>query len=935
MTDPQAKVSSEHTELWRLEQLALISQVATQVTSITELDQLLVRVVGLIYQTFEFYVVALFILEDDQLVLKAQAGPTGSFTIGDAFIPEDKEDMPIGEGIVGWVAAHQQELVAGDVEQEQRFRYNREFPETRAEIALPLQVEDRLLGVLDVQLNHVQAGDFDESDLLVLRALAGQVSMAIEDTRLYAEARRRGDYLASIRAVSGAIASILNVDRLLERVGSLIEEHFGYPCVQLFTVHYGRRHIEYRAGSPQCAALLDHHPPRLYSLDDPQNNIPAAVRTKEMILIDQADNPSGLLSELIIPLIYNDEVLGVLDVISDRIDAFGPDDRKILEMLADNITIALRNANLYHSERWRRQIANSLRRISGALIADVSLDHMLSKILTELKRNLPAEILAIWLITNDQKGSGQMLQLSTVQAPQSFQLPADFVPGQDPWLAVGLEATEPLIRSSDQPVDPIAGLLAYEPDHSAVLAPLRVQDRVLGLLTMAHHEPGRYGREARTISSAFANQAAIAIENARLFRIAQEEAEIKSALLKVVEVTQGFGDLSRVLAAVVQIPPLVAEVDRCAIWRRQPQTDVFEPEAAFGFDPGQLEIFDHFQLTAEITAVERLNQTRAPIVIVNAADDQRLPPEMVAGLELETLVLLPIVAHDDLLGIMLVTFINPAAIRHERIRLITGVAHQAAVAIESKYLFDQKAEQERLTHELELARDIQTKLIPVDLPAIPGWELVAFWRSAQEVAGDFYDFIEVSPHQLGIVIADVAGKGMPAALYMTLTRSLLRATAPGQTDPRAVLTRVNQLLVPDTQGGRFVSVFYAILNIETGRLTYTNAGHNPPLLLRADGQSDRLHAPGLVLGVLSDIELGTGQSYLNSGDGIFLYTDGVTEVFGAADEMFGEERLKALVQEHWAEGPQAVVAIIQQAVRDFSATALPSDDFTLLVLRRV
>jgi serine phosphatase RsbU (regulator of sigma subunit) len=308
---------------------------------------------------------------------------------------------------------------------------------------------------------------------------------------------------------------------------------------------------------------------------------------------------------------------------------------------------------------------------------------------------------------------------------------------------------------------------------------------------------------------------------------------------------------------------------------------------------------------------------------------------MVTGLELETLLLLPIVARDDLLGIMLVTFINPAAIRHERIRLITGVAHQAAVAIESKYLFDQKAEQERLTHELELARDIQTKLIPTDLPAIPGWELVAFWRSAQEVAGDFYDFIEVSPHQLGIIIADVAGKGLPAALYMTLTRSLLRATAPGQTDPRAVLTRVNQLLVPDTQGGRFVSVFYAILNIETGRLTFTNAGHNPPLLLRAAGQSERLHVPGLVLGVLPDIELDTGQVHLSSGDGILFYTDGVTEVFGAAEEIFGEERLKALVQEHWAQGPQAVVTAIQQAIRDFSATALPSDDFTLLVLRRV
>jgi serine phosphatase RsbU (regulator of sigma subunit) len=244
--------------------------------------------------------------------------------------------------------------------------------------------------------------------------------------------------------------------------------------------------------------------------------------------------------------------------------------------------------------------------------------------------------------------------------------------------------------------------------------------------------------------------------------------------------------------------------------------------------------------------------------------------------------------------------------------LITGIGHQAAVAIESKYLYDQKAQQERLAHELELAHDIQARLIPSHLPAPPGWEVAAFWRSAQEVGGDFYDFIEVTAHQLGIVISDVAGKGMPAALYMALTRSLMRAIAPGQTDPKAVLTRVNQLLVPDSQRGMFVSLFYTVLNTQTGSLVYANAGHNPPCCSEPMVRPRRC-AHGLVLGVQPEIEPGLDQRYLAPGDGVVFYTDGVTEVFDSFAALFGEERLKLILQENWAQGPEAVVEKVREA----------------------
>lgn len=931
--------TQNHTELWRLEQLALVSQVATQVTSIIDLEELFIRVVGLIYQTFEFYVVSLYILEEDKLVLKAQAGPEGTFKAEDAYVPQERVEVPLTDGIVGWVAIHQQELVAGDVWQERHFRYSHEFPNTEAEVAVPLRVEDRVLGVLDVQLDYAE--NFDESDLWVLRALAGQISMAIEDTRLYAAASRRGDYLATISAVSWAIASILDVDELLEQVSQLIRKYFDYPVVQLFTVHYGRRQVEYRAGSGQTEL-----PPQGYTYDlhDLNNAIAFVAQTGQSRLINP-DTPDrvdamqtmlpGIKSELAVPLMYNEKVLGVLDIQAEAADAFDEEDQTIIDTLAANIAVALRNANLYHSERWRHQVANSLRRISGTLITDVDLTYILDSILSELKRNLPADILAIWLISHTQKEVGPKLQLSTVQTAEPFQLPATFDPEQDPWLGLGLEAIEPLLRKKDHPADPIASYLGYKPDHSAVVAPLRVQNRMLGLLTLVHNEARRYGRETRAITTAFANQAAIAIENARLFHVAQEEAQINSALLKVAEMTQGLGDLKQVLAAVTQIPPLMAEVDRCAIWLRQADHSVFAPEAAFGFSPATLQFFESYVINSdEVVAAARLVQTRAPLIVTAAAEDRRLPADLVSGLGLNTLALLPIVAHGDILGLMLVTFVNSAMIRAESIRLVTGVAHQAAVAIESKYLFDRKAKQEQLARELELARSIQANLIPTQLAAPAGWEVAALWQSAQEVSGDFYDFVEVDPDHWGIVIGDVAGKGMPAALYMGLTRSFIRATAPGQTDPSAVLVRTNQLLVPDTHGGMFVSLFYGIINTQTGQLTYANAGHNPPLLIRHDGCHEVLHVPGPVLGVQTEIEPKPAQNQLGPGDGIVFYTDGVIEVFNNTDELFGTDRLTSILQQNWSKDPRSLVTQIYEAVYDFSGATMLNDDFTLLILRR-
>jgi sigma-B regulation protein RsbU (phosphoserine phosphatase) len=216
-----------------------------------------------------------------------------------------------------------------------------------------------------------------------------------------------------------------------------------------------------------------------------------------------------------------------------------------------------------------------------------------------------------------------------------------------------------------------------------------------------------------------------------------------------------------------------------------------------------------------------------------------------------------------------------------------------------------------------------------------GWELAFTWHAARQVAGDFYDFFELPDRRLGLVIADVADKGMPAALFMALTRTLMRAAALEEPSPAAALVRVNDLLVPDAQHGMFVTAVYAVLSLETGKLAYANAGHNLPLLLRSrTGELERLGKGGMALGVLAGLRMAERIVALEPDDCLIFYTDGITEAFSPEGHMYGEDRLQTTVRSASGSSAQAMLEAIGDSVDAFAGDAAPSDDRTLMVLRR-
>jgi len=243
-------------------------------------------------------------------------------------------------------------------------------------------------------------------------------------------------------------------------------------------------------------------------------------------------------------------------------------------------------------------------------------------------------------------------------------------------------------------------------------------------------------------------------------------------------------------------------------------------------------------------------------------------------------------------------------------------------------------ERERIAQELHVARLIQTTLLPKELPTLPGWQLAAHYQPARQVGGDFYDFLHLPDGLLGLVIGDVAEKGVPAALVMATTRTMLRAAAQRLVSPGQVLERVNERLCPDVPPNMFVTCFYAILDPSSGQLRYANAGHDLPYLRHAEGVSE-LHARGMPLGLMPGMRYEEQGITVAPGESILLYSDGLVEAHDPRREMFGFPRLREWVAARLVgEGTTLIAALLAELGRFTGAGWEQEDDITLVTLQR-
>ncbi|MCL4275172.1 MAG: GAF domain-containing protein [Anaerolineales bacterium] len=930
-------------EEFRLRQLNLVREVSAQIANVVDLDELAKRVTKLIQKTFNFYYVAIFTMESNSNGLRfrssAVAPRKGKKKASIAL------EVETGQGLIGEAARTGETIVCDNVQSDPRFRFIDSLPETKSEVVIPLKLEDRVLGVLDVQSDQPSA--FHPNDLLILHALADNVTRAVDGARLYSDLSRRADQFALVSEVSRSVTSTLDLSEFMRDAANLIHEKFGYPYVSLFTVHPNRRLIVYEAGSGKRSKNLEGFS---IPLEAAEGIMPWVARHGQTALVNDVSQddrylpsplpPKNTKSELCVPLIYNDRVVGLLDIQSDVVNAFTEDDQRMFEAVADTMAAAIRNADLYRSEQWRRQISDSLREVAGLISSNVGVDEVLETILAELDRNLPVDISAIWLLEDGE------LCLSAVHGIDAARLEQTCISNPDAAysMAETLMADSPVIRSPEDPIWPGGLTAGYNQDYSSISAPLRVGDRQLGLLTLAHHTAGRYGHEAQAITATFASYAAVAIENARLYDAAQEQAYASAALLQVAQAVVSLSDLDEILTSIIRIMPILVGVKRVALYRWDEENMIFVASQEYGFSEEEEETFTESEFPAGafpfLDFVRDNNQLVTHSLKPNAGPASWLKIKPEFQLEADTmdaerlLIAVPLTIKNDLFGVMLIEEAdNARRFRSRRIEIINGIAQQAALAIQNDLFQQEMVVRERLETEVQLARQIQQTFIPDVLPVHPKWQIAARWRTARQVGGDFYDVIELPNDRLGIFIADVADKGMPAALFMALTRTLVRAAVIETSSPAEALCRVNDLLLPDTQQGMFVTAVYGELDLMEGRFTYVNAGHNPPFLVR-ESQVEKLTRTAVALGVMEQPNMGEHTLSLSNGDTLFLYTDGLTEAFSDDGDLFGDDRVMDALKAAQTGSVEDVIAAVEDCLNEFIGTTPLGDDLTMLVIKK-
>ena len=908
-------------ERMRAKQLDLIGQVSRQIAAILEIEELIVCVVELVQRTFGYYHVAVCLLDErnHQIVFRACTQPA---LIGHA--------SRLGQGIIGHVAESTQALLVNDVTADSHYIPLDGLPETHSELAVPLKFGDIVMGVLDVQSDQQNA--FGESDLFVLQTLADQVAIAIREAQLYEAERHRRQVADTLRDIAAMLASTLDLDQLLDYILESLSRLVAYDAVAVLlkndddtlTVHEAH-------GLPAVTATIGKQVPMR------EGGRFMRLQEARRPLIFGKEDSRGAFHDLIglapdhsclgAPLIARDELIGFLSVEQIKPESYTQDDAEVVFALAGLAALAITNARLYEAEREQAWVSTALLRVAEATTRAAGVDEVLSTVvrITPMLSGVDRCAVLLWDAAQNVFRAAHEYGLSREQSRlfADLRLP----PGQWDALDELRELQMPIrVAAPERQVQVVFG-----PGFLLAL-PLIARGQVAGAMLVGTRDGGPLDPHRVEMITGIANQAALAIESAQLATAQREEAWVNMALLQVAEAVGSQTDLSEILTTVVRLTPLLVGVEACLVFLWDEERRAFVAGAAYGLPRDRLSGFHTLHVPG---SVWEMGDKKSGGAVMSA---QSVPRNISVTLGLDSPRAFPLRSKGQVVGVMVVEgAVEELKEASRAMNILSGIAHQTAIAIENTRLVSELAARQRLEQELKVARDIQASFLPSSCPEVPGWELAAFWRAARQVGGDFYDFIPLPREHQGLVIADVADKGVPAALFMAVTRTLTRAASlalGGHRTPGEALVRINEMILSDARSDLFVTMFFADLS-PVGRVMYANAGHNPPLVVHAaTGEVEYLKEHGMALGVMPEVTLRDQHVKLANGDVLALYTDGVTDALNARGDEFGLMRLEQTIVTHRRQSAERIVAAIQDAVGEFVGDEPPFDDLTLVVAKR-
>jgi phosphoserine phosphatase RsbU/P len=472
---------------------------------------------------------------------------------------------------------------------------------------------------------------------------------------------------------------------------------------------------------------------------------------------------------------------------------------------------------------------------------------------------------------------------------------------------------------------------------SEIAVPLRLlrENKIVGVITIESDEPDYFTREHELVLNVLGNQMAIALEHASVYDELRKRTREMRTLIEIGHEITSLLDLDSLLNNISPLLDQLLDYDYLLLGLIDERSDefVWRIEDGYGIEKGELA--NRTEVNKGIVG-RAVREGRTQIVKDVMRDPDYYLTESDGDPGQRSMIAVPLIYEEKVIGVIALESNRTNSFNEYQGRLLENIANHLSIAIINARLYAEHVERERrLEREILMARDVQRAMIPESAPHIKGFEIAARLEPALNLSGDFYDYIPFSSKRLGLMIGDVSGKGIRAAMGMAAARSILRSVARRGGGPTRVLRDANMRLHRDLGSQLLLTLVYGILDAETRTFQYCNAGHNAPLHIRPSGKWRGLKTGGLLLGVFDKQQYKSETLHLEKGDVLFFYTDGMVEAHTPQPDRleFGEQRIVDYLLKHHHLRASAIIDGALSQVQEFSTGAHQHDDLAIIVIK--
>lgn len=619
---------------------------------------------------------------------------------------------------------------------------------------------------------------------------------------------------------------------------------------------------------------------------------------------------------------------------------FTKDKKNILSDFLSTVTILLQK--IYLSQKYKKSnyILEEVIHVSKIINSSENLDTLLLAIIKSAKEVLTAESSSLLLIDEESKE----FYFNSVAGEKEEDLKKIRIPLDKGIAGVVAKSGKPLIindAAQDERVYKTVDEQMKFTTRNLICAPLKVQNKIIGVIEVLNSiGRSQFMNSDLRLFSSFSDHAALAINNRDLIDNLQQakgnlEKRVRelSTLLQISVIISLAKNEQDLFDKTVQVISDVLEIKRCTVLLYEERLQAFRLVSQFGLPP---DISDQKEFPAENT-ISGMAYLSGKMIMESDIKKSKYLKYQRNGYITDSFMVAPLILNEKKLGVIAFSDKKDGSLFvKDDEGIINSVVNQVLKGYESIILHKEIIENETLKREVETSKKIQEAILPHTLPKITGLDLSALARPARETGGDYYDFFNIGENRIGIIIADVSGKSLPAALFMASTSSITRTLAPSLFSTNELLSKANDFVYQNSHSGMFVTLFYIIVDLNSYQIYFSSAGHNQQFLIKNNNELINLTAKGSPLGIMSSEKhgpFGMESMKVSKGDTLVLYTDGVIESFDSNKEEYGTDRMLAFINDNLSKSAEEIVYSVFNDVNKFAGSEPQFDDFTMVIAK--